>query len=211
MTRISEVLAAGASWRFLSLLFRCPNSALVAAIKTLQEEIAPELRSEAHALVELLEDSNLEASYHVLLGSGGVISPYESDYQSVGEEGVRERGVILGDVAGFYRAFGFDPSKEMPEAPDHVSLEIAFVSHLKLKEAFALMQLENEPYQVCVAAEKKFLEEHLLTWLPQFLERIHEQDAHPFYKKAADIIKGYLLLNPQIVSPREEVLGKEES
>jgi TorA maturation chaperone TorD len=200
---MSKALAAGASWNFLSLLFRCPNGALIAAVKTLQPELAPELRSDAGALVELLERPDVEAAYHALLGSGGVISPYESDYQSAGEEGLRERGVILGDVAGFYRAFGFDPSKEMPEAPDHVSLEIAFVSHLKLKEAYALMQLENESYQVCVAAEKKFLEEHLLIWLPQFVERIHEQDTHLFYEKAADIMKDSFLQNPKFVSPRE--------
>ena len=140
MKEIRDTLATGAVWKFLSLLFRCPGDVPVGSIGALAGELPDELQAHAREILSLIEDSQLEGAYHALLGSGGPVSPYESDYQGPGQEGMRDKGVVLGDVAAFYKAFGFDHSKEMLEVPDHVSLEMAFVSYLKLKEAYALRE-----------------------------------------------------------------------
>ncbi|HET7745866.1 MAG TPA: molecular chaperone TorD family protein, partial [Vicinamibacteria bacterium] len=42
---------------------------------------------------------------------------------------------LLAELRGVYTAFGFSPRTE--EAPDHVSVEVAFLSFLKVKEAAA--------------------------------------------------------------------------
>ncbi|MBI4832637.1 MAG: molecular chaperone TorD family protein, partial [Candidatus Lindowbacteria bacterium] len=166
-------------------------------------ELPSDLCSNAFALVELFDEPDVEAAYHRLFGGGGRVSPYESDYYGAGEEGMRERGVILGDVAGFYKAFGFDPSKETPEAPDHVVLELAFLSYMKLREAFALRRSEKEPYEICLAAEEKFLNEHLLLWLREFANRILRERSHVFYERAASLTITVLTQHSRHISPSQ--------
>lgn len=194
MKEIRDTLATGALWKFLSLLFRCPGDVPVGSIGTLAGELPDGLQAHAREILSLIEDSQLEGAYHALLGSGGPVSPYESDYQGPGQEGMRDKGVVLGDVAAFYKAFGFDHSKEMLEVPDHVSLEMAFVSYLKLKEAYARMDAAEDAYRICREAENKFLSEHLLGWLPQFLERVIQHGTHEFYEKTACLLGDFLLM-----------------
>lgn len=103
------------------------------------------MRDEAEALCSMLTDPQIEAVYHRLLGSGGTVSPYESEYYPAGQEGMREKGVVLGDVAAFYKAFAFEHSKELLEVPDHIAVELGFMSYLKLKETYALMGNDRTP------------------------------------------------------------------
>ncbi len=188
-----DLLSEGACWKFFSLLFRCPSDEPFFSIGTLIRELAPDVRSQAQATIgSLLDDSQLEAAYHRLLGSGGPVSPYESDYQGPGSEGMRERGVVMGDVAAFYKAFAFDASKEMLEAPDHLAIELAFMSFLKLKEAYACMDGDEDAYRLCLEAEHKFLGEHLLVWAPEFVERVLERGAHEFHERSARLLGDFL-------------------
>lgn len=191
MKKAKELLALGAGWKFLSYLFRCPSDMPASSIKPLISELPAEMQPDANAIGSMLGDSSIEASYHALLGSGGPISPYESDYQGPGSEGLRDKGVILGDVAGFYKAFAFDHSKEMLETPDHIAVELAFLSYLKLKEAYASMDLDDDAYRICREAEDKFLGEHLLRWIPQFLDSLSQHGIHEFYDIATRLLSEF--------------------
>jgi len=134
----------------------------------------PELRDEAEALCSMLTDPQIEAVYHRLLGSGGTVSPYESEYYPAGQEGMREKGVVLGDMAAFYKASAF------------------VMSYLKLKETYAAMGNDRDAYRICRDAGDKFLNEHLLRWTPQFLERVVELGTHEFYDIAARLLGEFL-------------------
>ena len=187
-----ELLAIGATWRFLSLLFRCPSDAPISSITELESELPPEWRAKAHEIVSARECPQLEATYHSVLGSGGPVSPYESDYQGEGSEGLRDKGAVLGDVAGFYKAFAFDHQKEMLETHDHISVELAFMSYLKLKEAYASMDGDHEAYRICAEAEEKFLDEHLTEWIPMFLDSLAQRSDHEFYSLASALLLEFL-------------------
>ncbi len=188
MNDAKELLEVGATWRFLSLLFRCPSDAPALSIRTLAWELPPQWRPKAREIGSASGCPRLEAAYHGLLGSAGPVSPYESDYQGPGREGLREKGAILGDVAGFYKAFAFDHSKEMLETPDHIAVELAFMSYLKLKEAYACMDGDHEAYRTCLEAEDKFLNEHLTEWIPLFLDRLAQYSTHEFYSMTAALL-----------------------
>jgi len=204
MSGMKELLEAGANWKFLSLLFRRPSHEVALAAQGLLEEVEPALRADACAVATLLADSCSEAAYHAVLGSGGHVSPYESDYQN---DGVRDKGVIIADVAAFYRAFGFETSKEMRDVPDHVAIELAFVSYLKLKQAFALMDENYGAVEICREAEEKFLSEHVLTWLRRFLERVREHAANDFYEKAARMAERFLAGKEGVASATRDPEG----
>jgi TorA maturation chaperone TorD len=192
MNDVRELLEVGATWRFMSLLFRCPNDAPASSIRTLASELPSQWRPKANEIGSASGSPQLEAAYHGLLGSGGPVSPYESDYQGPGKEGLREKGAILGDVAGFYKAFAFDHSKEMLETPDHIAVELAFMSYIKLKEAYACMDGDHEAYRICLDAEEKFLTEHLTDWVPLFLDRLTQYSTHEFYTMSAALLPEFL-------------------
>jgi TorA maturation chaperone TorD len=192
MREVKDLLATGAGWKFLSSVFKCPGDVSAPSIEKLASELPSELGDSARAICSMLADPQVEAVYHRLLGSGGPVSPYGSDYQGSGEEGVREKGVILGDVAGFYKAFEFDHSSEVLEVPDHIAVELAFISYLKLKEAYALMNDDESAYRICREAEDEFLNEHLLGWVPQFVERITGHGAHEYYDMAARLLGQFI-------------------
>jgi putative dimethyl sulfoxide reductase chaperone len=79
----------------------------------------------------------------------------------------------LADLAAFYRAFGLDVADSAAERPDHLGIELEFMSVLAAKEAYALeYQLDADHRAVCHDAQKKFLREHLGRWAPAFARRL---------------------------------------
>ncbi len=183
MDEMKCLLRAGARYRFCSLLFRYPSEDVISAASALVDTFAPEVQRDASELVGLMASAQARTEYHFLLGSGGSVSPYESAYQADGS--ARDKGAVLGDVAGFYRAFDFEHMRDAREAPDHVAVELAFLSFLKLKAAYALMNRDEGAHRICRDAEERFLDDHLSGWLPEFLKRIGERAASEFYRRAA--------------------------
>lgn len=114
----------------------------------------------------------------------GVVPPYETSYEtSKGSPG--GKNLQMADIAGFYRAFGF---QVRGERPDHLAPELEFVALLYVKEAYARLVAQAEGAQVCVDARGEFMREHLAPWLPAFRDRVVEEAAHPGLASLADAI-----------------------
>ena len=97
--------------------------------------------------------------------------PYASIY--VGEEG-KLGGDARDRVAGFWRALGLNP----PAEPDHVAALLGLQAALIEREAE-----EPEPARKALARRSRhaLLSEHLLSWLPVYLAKLHEIGS-PFYR-----------------------------
>ncbi|MBM3837605.1 MAG: hypothetical protein FJ398_06520 [Verrucomicrobia bacterium] len=79
----------------------------------------------------------------------------------------------LADLAAYYRAFGLEITEDATERPDHICIELEFMSVLAAKEAYALEhQLDDLELPVCRDAQKGFLREHLGRWTPAFARRL---------------------------------------
>lgn len=74
----------------------------------------------------------------------------------------------LADIAGFYRAFGFQTGAAVRERADHLATELEFMYLLALKEAYALSNSLPEQAEICVDAQLKFLQDHLARWIRPF-------------------------------------------
>ncbi|HEX5009732.1 MAG TPA: molecular chaperone TorD family protein [Planctomycetota bacterium] len=95
--------------------------------------------------------------------------PYETDWCPQTFSVFRSQQ--LADVAGFYRAFGLQPSRDAPERPDHVALELEFMAWLLAKECHALQAGGPEAAEraaTCREAQRHFVRDHLAWWLPAF-------------------------------------------
>jgi nitrate reductase assembly molybdenum cofactor insertion protein NarJ len=117
----------------------------------------------------------LEAEYHAVLGPAGVPACETSFVAGA----MASRGPLLADVAGFYRAFGYRGSDGArggddagDEVPDHVGVELDFLSYLATKIAFAVHEDRVGARDVARAAYDEFLEQHARAWMPEFCDRV---------------------------------------
>jgi TorA maturation chaperone TorD len=115
--------------------------------------------------------------------------PYETEYHRAGDAFFRAQQ--LADVAGFYRAFGVDPSASPSERPDHIRLELEFMALLAMKKRLAAHEGDttNEEHRsVCADAECKFFAEHLAWWVPSFAAGLRRKAECGFYVDLADAL-----------------------
>ncbi|HET7377314.1 MAG TPA: molecular chaperone TorD family protein, partial [Anaerolineae bacterium] len=77
----------------------------------------------------------------------------------------------LADIAGFYRAFGFTFDGKIHERPDFLASELEFMHILTLKEARAVEAGRADQAEICIEAERKFLQDHLGRWIGLFAQR----------------------------------------
>jgi TorA maturation chaperone TorD len=103
--------------------------------------------------------------------------PYASVY--LGAEGMLG-GEARDRIAGFWRALGLTP----PSEPDHLAVLLAFYAGLAEPG-------EGDLGDTRQRARDAFLWEHLLSWLPLYLEKLREL-ASPFYRRWSDLLSGAL-------------------
>lgn len=92
--------------------------------------------------------------------------PYETEYCPQTFSVFRSQH--LADIAGYYRAFGLEPSNKSPERHDHISLELEFMAWLNTKTLYALEQGDAENESICRDAQMHFIEDHLAWWATAF-------------------------------------------
>ncbi|HKI32869.1 MAG TPA: molecular chaperone TorD family protein [Gemmataceae bacterium] len=110
--------------------------------------------------------------------------PYETEYHATAEPFFRAQQ--LADVAGFYRAFGLEPSRGWPERPDHLALELEFLALLLAKKRLASAGAEDDNEaaaraRVCAEAEDAFFRDHLAWWVPSFATGLRRKAGQGFY------------------------------
>jgi TorA maturation chaperone TorD len=148
---------------------------------------------EAHDFVAALhEGSDRRPAYDAVFGHvvRGPCPAYEGEY---GEPKGHRFAHEIGDVTGFYNAFGLGPARGHPERADHVSVECEFMAFLALKEACAAEAHGAEKADLCRDASRKFLEQHLGHFGRALASRVGRRARDPFYAAAARLLDAAIL------------------
>ncbi|RMG99376.1 MAG: hypothetical protein D6706_05590 [Chloroflexi bacterium] len=131
----------------------------------------------------------LQIAYQKTFGLSGSLS-YETEYGLPHEY---QQSQELADIAGFYRAFGFNLGGTVRERPDHVAVEMEFMHVLAMKEAYALDNENSEHMEICTEAQAKFLKDHLGRWIDLFAQSVaHNTPDSPYAslaRFAADFVR----------------------
>ncbi|MGR3295289.1 MAG: TorD/DmsD family molecular chaperone, partial [Candidatus Bathyanammoxibius sp.] len=124
---------------------------------------------------ELLEDLAVEYT-RLFLGPGKHISPHESVHhqREDGQWGMLW-GVSTVEVKKFIEATGLSYTDDYKGMPDHISVEFEFMRQLILAEEQAWMDEDADKAAACRQVEKKFIEEHLIRWVPAFCEMVIQE------------------------------------
>ena len=98
----------------------------------------------------------------------------------------RDKGVLLADIAGFQRAFGFRLSEFSTEKADHISAELALAALLLVMEVRA-----RSPETAAVTRDAwiEFASDHLGEWLLDFAMRLAATTRLPELAELAELLE----------------------
>lgn len=158
--RTVNLLIESAEWRALGLLFESPTDAWRTSI----EGLAPSIRKRGlRAAVDLAMQEASVPDYYSLAGPGGPVPLREASYRHT-----LELGYLLAEVEAFYKAFAFTPESDDPV--DHLAVEAAFISYLRMKEAYAVLSGAGDEAEITREAAEDFIRQHLV----YFAEPLHQ-------------------------------------
>lgn len=115
--------------------------------------------------------------------------PYETLF---GNDHVFAQSQVMGDIAGFYRAFGVELSKDIHERLDHLSVEFEFMHFLAYKESYSRCHDGADKTQIVLDAQKKFVKNHIGRWVPLFCRMLVKKADSGIYKHIADLMAEWM-------------------
>ena len=201
--RIEEALARSNTYKLLSMAFireLTPDaievfrgSDMAETLRELGEGFGKEFynRDEQELLKELAEE------YAALFILPGGVNPTES----VARAGLYMQ-TFAGQVTRFYRKCSFTLPDDFRGFPDHIGIELEFMSHLAKNEAGAYRENKADGW---VALQKEFLQEHLSRWAADFAGEVAKYTRQPFYREMARLLYEF------IRSEAEELMVYQEN
>jgi TorA maturation chaperone TorD len=121
--------------------------------------------------------------------------PYETEFYPT--EDTFGRSQQMADVAGFYGAFGIEPSLSSPERPDHLALELEFMAFLLTKKRLAMADEAAGPaleerIDLCNRAARDFFRDHLAWWVPSFAAGLRRKAEEGYLRDLANILAAWV-------------------
>lgn len=163
---LRPALERAARYRFVASLLEPPRPGRQEVLRALARELPEGAGIEIRAVLRP-DDEWVGAEYERVFAPRGPISPFASDHV---EGGFADKGHVLGDVAGFYRAFGFVPA--LAEPPDHFASIFAFLAVLAAKQAYARFEGAPEQAEIAENAEQTLLLAYVRRNFASFLGRL---------------------------------------
>ena len=116
--------------------------------------------------------------------------PYGSVYL---DDGRRVMGDSTMEVIAMYENEGLARSDEFKDLPDHIAVEMEFVSYMIYKEREAMEKSDLDTARKYVDKQEAFLNAFVRPWVPQFCEKIKESTDNGFYTALADCVSAFVL------------------
>ncbi len=189
---LDRALARTDAYRVLAAAFRDPDEpgaddqlelrVLRSAARRLDAAVAPA----TWAAIRQIERRAARAEEHRAI-FGHVVAhgcpPYETEF---GRRHVFGQSQELGDIRGFYEAFGVRP-RTGGERPDHIACELEFLALLAIKEAVAIAGEDDERVELGRSATRAFLQDHPGRWVRALAARIEQRAPGSGYAAAAAV------------------------
>jgi TorA maturation chaperone TorD len=153
---------------------------------------------------ELLEALAVEFA-HLFLGPGKHVSPHESvHHKKEKAQSGQLWGESTAEVKKIIESSGLEYQPEYTGLPDHISVELEFMQQVILREEQAWQDDDKETALLCLENEKKFIDEHLFRWIPEFCEKVIEEADLPFYREMAKLTKNFIKFETKEIDKRGE-------
>ena len=186
----------GDCFRFLSACFYPPDrelflqESLFRNLATALNQIAPATSDFSKKMEEAFlhycnEDMRVE--YARLF-----VGPFELKAPPYGSVYLEHERRVMGDstmaVLKMYEEAGLVMDEDFKELPDHVAVELEFMSYLIYQEVQALEQSMMDRAIKLKTRQELFLNRFLKPWIPPFCREIKENTENEFYEALADCL-----------------------
>ena len=119
--------------------------------------------------------------------------PYESVYRGEG----RVMGETTLAVMKFYSEAGFGIVEEGEGPQDYIGVELKFMSLLCYREMESWKNERMPEGGRYLELEKRFLDEHILQWVPDFCRRVEAEAREEFYAAVARLTEEFIRLDSE--------------
>jgi TorA maturation chaperone TorD len=160
---------------------------------------------------ELLEDLAVEYA-RLFLGPGKHISPHESvHHKKENAQSGQLWGESTAEVKKIIESSGLEYQPEYTGLPDHISVELEFMQQVLQREEQAWEAEDKEMAHRCLENEKKFIEEHLARWVPNFCEKVIQEADLPFYREMARLTQTFIEFEKEELNKQMDDKGESEA
>lgn len=162
---------------------------------------------ENRILEELADELAVEYA-RLFIGPGKHIYPYESAY-NCGKAGPHSDAGTR--VKNIIESLGLQYRADFRDNPDHISVELELMARIAAEEAGAWDKDEFKKAAAFLELEERFVNEHLIKWVPEFAEKVIEAAVLSFYRETAELTREYIIFEKReirrLVNQTKEVLG----
>ena len=190
-------------YRYFAAFFLYPNQERLLKLQTFSERLADLGDEWAHlpfaaplkALVDLMrgfplvEKKALVDEFNRLFQVKPVAPPYETYFRATAGH---LDGRIAAEIHQAYASSGLNPSPILNEQPDHLALELEFLSFLCGKEIEAIRADDQEAADLVRNEQGRFLEEHLARWFPAFAKKAGSEAQLEVHRKLLQSLFAFL-------------------
>lgn len=140
--------------------------------------------------LDLNERKQLVNEYNRLFLIKPKVPPYETTYlKHLG----KSEGMIGAELSGIYGSAGLVVSPELNELPDHIAVQLDFMSFLCEKESTALQEDNQQNLITAQQEQRSFLNNHLARWFPKFAKKVLEEaNSELLYRQVVETTFGFL-------------------
>ncbi len=197
---VSQERLRSDSCRFLSACFCQPQKDLFLEENMLQNltlslaPVCPEAAEHAAAMeknIHHYSNVGLTVEYAKLfVGPFATLAP---PYGSIYLDGERK---VMGDstmeVIRQYEEAGLSGKRDFHDLPDHIAVELEFMSYLIYAETAAIKKMDITSALAMIDRQEKFLDSSLRRWITPFCIKITEQTDNMFYTSLANCTAKFL-------------------
>ena len=177
-------------YKFLSECFYLPDNKQFKTLNNYKNVIGSRYSEFSEYLDPLQDIKPIMIDYTKLfIGPFGLLAaPYGSIYLENGE-------MLMGNstinVLDLYAEEGI--KVDIKEVPDHIAIELEFMSLLAFKELEAKRAIDNNSIEIYHQKQQHFLNIHLGCWIEEFTEKLEKNAQTEFYRKLAQLTRDFII------------------
>jgi TorA maturation chaperone TorD len=127
------------------------------------------------------------------------VGPFELLAPPYGSVYLDDGGRVMGDstmnVIETYEKEGLAKSDDYKDLPDHIAVELEFMSYLIYKEREALENSDSAAAKAYIHKQEDFLNIFVRPWVPAFCKKIKEGTVNGFYTALSQCLSTFITNN----------------
>ena len=177
-------------YKFLAECFYLPDNKQVEVLSSYKEIIGSRYSEILEYLDSIQDFKRIIVDYTKLfIGPFGTLAaPYGSIYLENGEMLMGNSTVNVEDL---YAEEGI--VVEIKEVPDHVAIELEFMSILANRKVEAMRAMDEKSVERYHQKQLNFLDIHLGRWIEEFTEKVEKNAQTAFYRNLAQVTREFIL------------------